>query len=388
MALRRFRLVFSLAFSIVSAALGYEAADWYVRLSIWGGERPLQNFEFIYTVAFIALGFLVGFSVSGIIFRQILELGRSMQRIPAADKLAGILGIILGLVLTALLGVFVWRIRTMGPLLTLLLAIPCIYGGATIALSMRRELYYLFPGLAADASGRADAGPGCGKLLDTNVLIDGRIAEICKTGFVDGPIYVPGFVLAEMQFIADSADPLRRNRGRRGLEILAQMQREPKSPVMLLDDYGDSVVVESDPVDLKLVRLARSVSASIITNDYNLNKVAQVHGVSVLNVNELANAVKPAVLPGEEMTITVLKKGTESNQGVGYLDDGTMVVVENGEKHIGETVPVVVSTHYQTAAGKMIFTHLKETGELSDDGSEMRAHSGSGGRKKARYPGH
>jgi uncharacterized protein YacL len=189
------------------------------------------------------------------------------------------------------------------------------------------------------------------RILDTSVIIDGRIADICETGFVDGTLVVPQFVLKELQQIADSADSLRRNRGRRGLDILQHVQKMAGLDVMISDaDFPD--VKE---VDLKLIELARSLQGKIVTNDFNLNKVAQLRGVEVLNINELANSLKPVVLPGETMKVFILKEGKEYNQGVAYLDDGTMVVVDNARSMIGKTIDIVVTSVLQTTAGKMIF---------------------------------
>ncbi len=188
-------------------------------------------------------------------------------------------------------------------------------------------------------------------LLDTSVIIDGRIADVCRTGFIQGQLIVPLFVLNELQHVADSADTLRRNRGRRGLEILRQLQEDSPVPVHLVDEDVPRV----REVDDKLIALAKLREASILTNDYNLNRVAELQSVQVLNVNELANAVKTVLLPGESFTIHVLQEGKEYNQGVGYLDDGTMVVVEEGISFIGSTIDVMVNKVLQTAAGRMIF---------------------------------
>jgi len=189
------------------------------------------------------------------------------------------------------------------------------------------------------------------RILDTSVIIDGRIADICETGFVDGTLVVPQFVLKELQQVADSSDSLRRNRGRRGLDILQRIQKMAGLDVIISDaDFPD--VKE---VDLKLIELARTLQGKIVTNDFNLNKVAQLRGVEVLNINELANSLKPVVLPGETMKVFILKEGKEYNQGVAYLDDGTMVVVDNARSMIGKTIDVVVTSVLQTTAGKMIF---------------------------------
>jgi uncharacterized protein YacL len=196
------------------------------------------------------------------------------------------------------------------------------------------------------------------KILDTSVIIDGRIADVCETGFIDGTLVIPQFVLKELQLVADSADSLKRNRGRRGLDILQKVQKMSGIEVSISDlDFPD--VRE---VDLKLIELARALQGKIVTNDFNLNKVAQLRGVDVLNVNELANSLKPVVLPGEIMKVFILKEGKEYNQGVAYLDDGTMVVVDNARKMISKTIDIVVTSVLQTTAGKMIFGRFIEAG--------------------------
>lgn len=196
---------------------------------------------------------------------------------------------------------------------------------------------------------------GIPKILDTSVIIDGRIADICRTGFVEGPLIIPEFVLEELRHIADSSAALKRNRGRRGLDVLAIIQKELPIQVKIVDtDFPDV-----QEVDIKLLKLAQAMAGTVVTNDYNLNKVASLQGVDVLNINELANAVKPVVLPGEEMQIEVIKDGKEAGQGLAYLDDGTMIVVENGRRYIGETIDVLVTSVLQTAAGRMIFAKPK-----------------------------
>jgi uncharacterized protein YacL len=196
------------------------------------------------------------------------------------------------------------------------------------------------------------------KILDTSVIIDGRIADVCETGFVDGTLVIPQFVLKELQLVADSSDSLKRNRGRRGLDILQKIQKMAGVEVVISDvDFP-----EIREVDLKLIELARTLQGKIVTNDFNLNKVAQLRGVEVLNVNELANSLKPVVLPGEIMKVFILKEGKEYNQGVAYLDDGTMVVVDNARKMISKTIDIVVTSVLQTTAGKMIFGRHIEAG--------------------------
>ena len=225
------------------------------------------------------------------------------------------------------------------------------YLGATVALRRRADL----DGLTAKLFSRASKSD-LYKVLDTSVIIDGRIADICETGFIDGTLIVPQFVLRELQQVADSADALKRNRGKRGFDVLQRLQRNPKVTVKI-DDLDFPQVGE---VDRKLIEVAKALGGKVLTNDYNLNKVSELSGVPVLNINELANSLKPVVLPGELMQVRVLKEGKEAGQGVGYLDDGTMVVVDHGKKHLGQNVDVMVTSVLQTTAGRMIFTRLRE----------------------------
>jgi uncharacterized protein YacL len=199
------------------------------------------------------------------------------------------------------------------------------------------------------------------KLLDTSVIIDGRIADITEAGFLEGVLVIPQFVLRELQHIADSSDPLKRNRGRRGLDILQKIQKQ----VGVRVEISDREFPEVREVDNKLVAMAKALNAKLVTNDFNLNKVAELHGVGVLNINELTNALRPVVLPGEDMRVYVLKEGKEYNQGIAYLDDGTMVVVDNGRRHIGQTIDVCVTSVLQTTAGRMIFSRLKDEAETA-----------------------
>jgi uncharacterized protein YacL len=226
-------------------------------------------------------------------------------------------------------------------------AILFSYLGAVTVLRGQDEFNFLIPFVKLE-------GKGAGEeiiLLDTSVIIDGRIADIAETHFLSGRLVLPRFVLKELQLIADSSDPLKRNRGRRGLEILNRMKANPNLDVKIQEmDFPELVTV-----DAKLVKLGQVLNAKVFTNDYNLNKVAELQGVKVLNINELANAVKPVVMPGEAMQIKVLKEGKEHDQGVAYLNDGTMVVVDNGRRRIGQTITVIVTSVLQTQAGRMIF---------------------------------
>ena len=212
------------------------------------------------------------------------------------------------------------------------------------------------------------------KILDTSVIIDGRIADIVETGFLDGTLVIPQFVLRELQLVADSADSLKRNRGRRGLDILQRIQKMTQLNVQILEDDFPNV----HEVDMKLIELAKVYNCKIVTNDFNLNKVAQLHGVDVLNINELANALKPIVLPGETMRVFILKEGKEYNQGVAYLDDGTMVVVDNAKKMISRTIDISVTSVLQTTAGKMIFGRFDDrVHAVHDKSSHPEKHGAS-----------
>ncbi|MFN0106920.1 MAG: PIN/TRAM domain-containing protein [Bryobacteraceae bacterium] len=207
------------------------------------------------------------------------------------------------------------------------------------------------------------------KILDTSVIIDGRIADIVETGFLDGTLVIPQFVLRELQLVADSADSMKRNRGRRGLDILQKIQKDPDLQVRIVEDDFPQV----REVDMKLIELAKVYGCKVVTNDFNLNKVATLHGVEVLNINELANALKPVVLPGETMKVFILKEGKEFNQGVAYLDDGTMVVVDNARKLLSKTVDVTVTSVLQTTAGKMIFGRYDERVHAPEKAAERAA---------------
>ena len=386
--------MFSSAVAAITAWVSVSASTKYIRdIGGFEGWKPFRYFDEIYTGLFAALGIIVGFTVASLIYRQALDLYRDLlsdlRRIPARDKAAVILGILIGLATTALLGRVLVDILDIGGPLILLVGVICVYLGVAITTSMKEELYYFFPGLSKQAEGGAEEMPAAQpKLLDTNVIIDGRITDICRAGFCEGPLYVPDFVLNELHLISDSSDTLKRNRGRRGLDILNQMQQESSLHVRVYDRY-DQPLRSSDPVDTKLVHLAQDLNAAIVTNDFNLNKVAQLQGIKVLNVNELANAVKPVVLPGEQMTVTVVREGKEQGQGVAYLEDGTMVVVESGKNSIGETVGVVVTSVLQTMAGKMIFGDLQGVASRSQEGSNRhhRANSRGGTRRKARSQG-
>ncbi len=220
-------------------------------------------------------------------------------------------------------------------------------------------------GYEADRQGRrttAKSGPSSTKILDTSAIIDGRIADVAEAGFIDGVLIVPKFIIKELQYIADSTDPIKRVRGRRGLDVLKRMQQEIPNVVIKITSHDFPKINEAD---LKLVELAKRLKGVIVTNDYNLNKVAGLHGVKVLNLNQLSSALKPVVLPGEALRISVVKEGKEENQGIGYLEDGTMVVVDDGKRYVGKDIEVSVTSVLQTPTGRMIFSKAIERGMVS-----------------------
>jgi uncharacterized protein YacL len=281
-----------------------------------------------------------------------------VEELSTAEFVTAIAGLLIGLLMGLLLGFPLNGIEgpvgTWGPLgVSIFLGLGMV--GLTVAkrrdLVAAAEAIGLFRGRNAAVEGEARRLGEPHIVVDTSAIIDGRIAEIVESGFIFGTLVIPRFVLDELQHIADSSDTLRRNRGRRGLEILARMQKEPGTAVEIVEDDVPDVA----EVDAKLVALARTRSRVILTNDFNLNRVAELQGVRVMNINSLANAVKPAVLPGEELRVRVIQEGKEAGQGVGFLDDGTMIVVEGGARHIDKDLDVSVTRVLQTVAGRMIF---------------------------------
>ena len=355
-----------LLFAIVGTIVGYYAANAYLRLPIEGVAGV--SLPYVVPILSVGLGIVLGRFGSFLADRYLLPTLTRLDEYSAADRILGVSGALLGL----LFGVLVTIPISNAPVLIVvkfcILAIGAAAGMAIMG-GMRSEMLRVFPRLSEDAAPPSELG-AMPKFLDTNVIIDGRMGDLCKTGFIEGPLYVPQFVLEEVQYVADSSDGLRRARGRRGLDVLNAMKEltvtrmigdEAVSfPIVhVLNDISPAVQ-KIKAVDSKLVALAKERDGAIITNDFNLNKVAELQGVMVLNLNELSQAIKPVVLPGEEMIVTIVKEGKEAGQGIGYLEDGTMVVVGDGVDHVGETCPVVISSVYQTVAGKMIFADLKD----------------------------
>jgi uncharacterized protein YacL len=331
------------------------------------GLAPLLTTETVKISFFISVILVFGI-IFYILFPLVLSgvqkltaaVEKSMEDVRMIDVALACAGLIIGLVIAALLSFAFNQIPVpwISGLLSAIMYISLGYIGFTIPVKKRDEI------ISALQMGKRDRemgavskklakkrGLGTPKILDTSVIIDGRIHDICKAGFLEGPLILPVFVLKELQLIADSGDDLKRIRGRRGLDIIKAMQSDLDGLIVISDEDYDDIA----EVDTKLMRMAKEKKHKILTNDYNLNKVASVQGIDVLNINELANAVKPVVLPGEEMKVLPVKNGKESGQAVAYLNDGTMIVVENGRRHIGDNINVIVTSILQTAAGRMIF---------------------------------
>ena len=316
------------------------------------------------------LGVIIGYLISSFILKQGLVVAKRLERIlthiPNQELIAGTIGLLFGLIIANLIGVAFNQVPIIGPYIPIILSAIFGYSGLKIMARKGPEMYYNYVqqwgGEGTKKTSRfkmfsthkSDKTTSTPKLLDTSVIIDGRIKELCNTGFIEGPLMVPLFVLNELQIISDSADATKRNRGRRGLDILKEMQDANKVAIEVVeDDYDDLTEVDS-----KLMRLALDKQWKLMTNDFNLNKVARVQGIEVLNLNELANVLKPALIAGEWIRVQIMKEGKEVHQGVAYLDDGTMIVVEDGKPYVGQTVEVMVTSILQTSAGRMIFARV------------------------------
>jgi len=329
---------------------------WGYRL---GGDNLSESIRYAAIVGLIAS--LAGLVLTPYITTRPARAIRSrLGRLSAETLFAGLSGLVVGLLTAALLAFPLSLLpEPLGQILPFVGVL--VFGWLGVSLFVMRQGDIM--GLMSNLSGRSEGGSSSSWtnlnrtiLLDTSVIIDGRVADIAKTGFLPGTLLIPRFVLNELQYIADSPDGLRRQRGRRGMEVLAELQKLPNILVRISDINAEGV----REVDDKLVVLARQLKCPILTNDYNLNRVAELQGVTILNINELANAVKSVVLPSERMTLNIFQEGKEFGQGVGYMDDGTMVVVENGHDYIGEYKDVVVTKVLQTAAGRMIFARVEE----------------------------
>ena len=354
------------AIAAAGASLGYGLGTVLLDLTQSGIiDLPIMNsFGLFILIFFTVLFGIIFFFIApwiikgGVKFAQYTEV--ELEKVPTNQILVGTVGLITGLVIAFLLSSLIRNMIGTNFIFSILSAgTYAFFGYLGVSFATRNigDIARLPDIIRRPSSKNGGARPSGArpKILDTSVIIDGRIADICKTQFIEGPLIIPEFVLEELRHIADSSDGLKRNRGRRGLDILKIIQQDLPIEVEIVDTDFEDV----SEVDVKLLKLAQKIDGYVVTNDYNLNKVADLQGVPVLNINELANAVKPIVLPGEEMIVSVVKEGKEVNQGVAYLDDGTMIVVEGGRKHIGETIGVIVTSVLQTAAGRMIFAKPK-----------------------------
>jgi uncharacterized protein YacL len=298
---------------------------------------------------------IIGLIIGGLVSLILIILEAGLRKVSVSGLSSAVFGLILGLIMAKLAGdafsLFYTDPGTLS-MIRVTLTLTFCYLGMVVALRGKDEFNIIIPYVRL----RRQDQSGDVILLDTSVIIDGRIVDICKTRFLGGKVIIPKFVLRELQQIADSTDPIKRQRGRRGLEILNTIQKESGMDITI----HEQDFTETSEVDTKLVMLAKLLEAKILTVDFNLNRVASIQGIKVLNINELANALKPVVFPGEEMHIKLLKDGKEHNQAVGYLDDGTMVVVEDARRLIGQDVKVVVTSVLQTQAGRMIFTKIEK----------------------------
>lgn len=309
-------------------------------------------------VVFGLVGVLTGLILTPYLTtRPLRAIRQKLTQASARTLFAGTLGLVVSLVISGLISLPLSLLpKPLSQVLPIVFALVFGYLVIFIFVSRQTDIFNIWSnvtgGKGGESGGKGKKGGERSILMDTSVIIDGRVADIARTGFLPGELLIPRFVLNELQYIADSGDTLRRQRGRRGLEVLSQLQKDSLIPVRI----SDIDVEGTKAVDDKLIILARQMRSPVLTNDYNLNRVAELQGVTILNINELANAVKAVFLPGEPLTVRVIQEGRETGQGIGYLDDGTMVVVQDGNKHIGVELKTVVTKVLQTAAGRMIFS--------------------------------
>lgn len=348
-------------FTLVGGSLGYILGDWIIgkKLLTHLGISSSALISLIFIVFCIAAIGLIFYFVSPVINSMIIKsmdyLEKSIQKVPITDIIFAGIGVLIGLIISVLISsLFKWDsviFTIISFIITVIITVLC----ADICVRKKDEIIHSFSNFKKssikEGKSKQNSSLLSPKVLDTSVIIDGRIFDICESGFIESTIVIPTFVLDELRHIADSSDSLKRAKGRRGLDILNKIQKELSIKV----DIWEGDFKDIKEVDIKLLKLAQILNGKVITNDYNLNKVAELQGVPVLNINELANAVKPVLLPGEVMKTQVIKDGKESGQGVAYLEDGTMIVIEEGRKFIGENITVVVTSVLQTAAGRMIF---------------------------------
>ncbi len=352
---------------ILGALLFASLGLWVARLTLSLPGSSLRAEDLPYAATLVLAGAGLGLLITPAITVVPMHwLRERLRTVAIEDVVAASLGLVVGLIASALLALPLSLLPDpIGQLLPFIVSVVLSYIGVSVALLRKNEAFALLTGArgAAVANTASRTTTPTGILLDSSAIIDGRIADLCHTGFIAGPLVVPRFVLRELQRIADSDDALRRKRGRRGLDVLNRLQKETNVPVQLTD----LDIEEIGDVDGKLVQLARIHRCPILTTDYNLNRVAELQGVAVLNIHDLAQAVRPIVHPGEELTVQLIHEGKEYGQGVGYLDDGTMVVVDDGRERVGHKVNVTVSRLLPTAAGRIVFAHLTSSRSAAEE---------------------
>ncbi len=344
-----------LSFAAVGGMTGITLTRTFFANQLQDLAPELKTLVFVVvSLAFALVFYTTGNKLIDVIMKSLDEMEAVLQKLTLYELVLSSIGLIAGLVIANLVTIPIKDIDIIGTPISISANVIFSCVGVAVAAGKKNEnLFDSMRGKTAGAKG-SSVQTGC-KILDTSVIIDGRIVDICRSGFIEGELIVPSFVLEELRHIADSQDSLKRNRGRRGLDVLNMLQKDLEFPVRV-----ENVGISSDTeVDSALLKLAQKMRGKVLTIDYNLNKVADFQGVPVLNINELANAMKPIALPGEEMTVQVIKDGKENGQGVGYLDDGTMIVIDGGRQHIGESLNVTVTSILQTAAGRMIFAKPK-----------------------------
>ena len=348
------RILGLIIFGIIGVFLGEPLG--HLIDQVWSAS-PISIIVYqIFTTLIVGFfGFLIAPWIS---IKPVTSIRKHLSNVSAQTLMYGLIGLIVGLISTALLAYPISLLPDpLGSILPFVSVLLFGYLGIALFVSRQKDFHNLFRSFSKGNGSKEDQEEPSGLqdsrriLVDTSAIIDGRIADIARTGFIPGRLLIPRFVLNELQYVSDSADNLRRQRGRRGMEVLAELQKDTAIPVTITDIDVEGV----REVDERLIVLARQLSCPILTNDYNLNRVAELQGVSILNINELANAVKAILLPGETLDMKIIQEGKEYGQGVGYMEDGTMVVVEDGHKYIGKTVEISVTKVLQTAAGRMIF---------------------------------
>ena len=369
-----FKKGLKIIFTLLGLVVGYIIAEAILaintglRINIIKGVAATTIFYILSVLLFGIIFYFISPGLYKLISNTIDKIEKNIQRLSAQEVIYGSAGLLIGLIIAAFIGaplsgIFVGIHPAIGPIIFVLLELIAAILGAEIFVKKKEDisstlLIFKRNNQREREKEKKSRGyaKGSAKVLDTSVIIDGRIFDLCQTGFIEGTLVIPSFVLDELRHISDSSDSLKRNRGRRGLDILNKIQKELEIETEIWE--GD--FKEIAEVDSKLLKLAQKLNGKVITNDFNLNKVAEFQGVPVLNINDLANAIKPVLLPGEEMKIIVIKDGKESDQGIGYLDDGTMIVVEGGRKFIGEEIFIIVTSVLQTSAGRMIFAKPKD----------------------------